>query len=149
LGWLNFFFTITSNYWVFFRPITKNYHYRLKKIATVVSTLELTNAKYSKNFQVLDFLTMIPRAFRTRPFRRTRTRDSDWSPKFGLGLGLGLKKSWLSYTLTQNYQSMKYLWRFNYSRYLCMWFIKGIIGFKKRKIWNFRIFWWNVDFFTV
>jgi hypothetical protein len=35
--------------------------------------------------------------------------DSDWSPKFGLGLGLGLglKKSWLFYTLTQNYQSMK------------------------------------------
>jgi hypothetical protein len=31
--------------------------------------------------------------------------DSDWSLKFGLGL----KKSWLSYTLTQNYQSMKYL----------------------------------------
>jgi hypothetical protein len=57
--------------------------------------------------------------------------DSDWSPKFGLGLGLGLglKKSWLSYTLTQNYQSIKYLRRFNYSRYLCMWFIKGIIGF--------------------
>jgi hypothetical protein len=55
--------------------------------------------------------------------------DLDWSPKFGLGLGLGLKKSWLSYTLTQNYQSMKYLWCFNYSRYLCMWFIKGIIGF--------------------
>jgi hypothetical protein len=55
--------------------------------------------------------------------------DSDWSPKFGLGLGLGLKKLWLSYTLTQNYQSMKYLWRFNYSRYLCMWFIMGIIGF--------------------
>jgi hypothetical protein len=53
--------------------------------------------------------------------------DSDWSPKFGLGLGP--KKSWLSYTLTQNYQSMKYLWRFNYSRYLCIWFIKGIIGF--------------------
>jgi hypothetical protein len=53
--------------------------------------------------------------------------DLDWSPKFGLGLGL--KKSWLSYTLTQNYKSMKYLRRFNYSRYLCMWFIKGIIGF--------------------
>jgi hypothetical protein len=53
--------------------------------------------------------------------------DSDWSPKFGLGLGL--KKSWLSYTLTQNYQSIKYLRRFNYSRYLCMWLIKGIIGF--------------------
>jgi hypothetical protein len=30
--------------------------------------------------------------------------DSDWSPKFGLGL----KKSWLSYTLTQNYQSMNF-----------------------------------------
>jgi hypothetical protein len=60
--------------------------------------------------------------------------DPDWSPKFGLGLGLGLKKSWISYTMTQNYQSMKYLWRFNYSRYMCMWLIKGIIGFKKEKI---------------
>jgi hypothetical protein len=66
--------------------------------------------------------------------------DCDWSSKFGLGLGLGLKKLWLSFTLTQNYQSMKYLWRFNYSRYLCMWFIKGIIGFEIRKIWNFRNF---------
>jgi hypothetical protein len=75
--------------------------------------------------------------------------DSDWSTKFGLGLGLGLKKSWLSYTLTQNYQSMKCLWRFNYSRYLCMWFIKGIIGLEKRKNWNFGIFLWNADFFAV
>jgi hypothetical protein len=43
--------------------------------------------------------------------------DSDWCPKFGLGLGLGLglKKSWLSFTLNQNNESMKYLWRFNYS----------------------------------
>jgi hypothetical protein len=31
--------------------------------------------------------------------------DSDWSPKNGLGL----KKSWLSYTLTQNYQSVNRL----------------------------------------
>jgi hypothetical protein len=41
--------------------------------------------------------------------------DSDWSPKFRLGLGL---VTFLS--LTQNYQSMKYLWPFYYSRYLCM-----------------------------
>jgi hypothetical protein len=40
--------------------------------------------------------------------------DSDWSPKFGLGLGL--KKSWLSYTLTQNYESMKYCY---ITWYLC------------------------------
>jgi hypothetical protein len=69
-----------------------------------------------------------------------------WSPKLGLGLGLGLKKSWLSYTLTQNYQSMKYLWRFNYSRYLCMWFIKKgnnrilSFDFKKEKIEISEIF---------
>jgi hypothetical protein len=88
-------------------------------------------------------------SFRTRPFPRTRTQTEVRSPKFGLGLGLGLKKSWLSYTLTQNYQSMKYLWRFNYSKYMCMWFIKGIIGFFKRKIWNFGFFLWNVDFFTI
>jgi hypothetical protein len=104
---------------------------------------EIISDEYGIDLQICLMLIVFIQSFSDPAI--SSDSDSDWSPKFGLGLGLGLKKSWLSYSLTQNYQSMKYLWRFNYSRYLCMWFIKGIIGFKKRKKWNFEKNLWNVE----